>query len=550
MFGIRRQSDNLRQLEPPIAPDFDFLRDGFAYCISQLDPNAKALNFGPGAPARLGNQTGHSTSILDYPPDLTPFSSFAQGTFFKPLDPWQYDLCTRLEDVTRTTGRRILISVGPQFGKTVMVSQRWPAWNIGINPLIRIRLLMYNLTHSTQKGGRVCKDIVQSSQFRRYFDKPGLSLPQHSKNSEWSTAARNAVGDGQPTFKCFGLDTGATGEGGDLWIIDDPYPSEAHAFSDAHNASIWSAWEGTVKPRLGPNDNVVVMFHRYQVNDLAGMLLTREVGEWEFWRYPALADGDYHVEGTGQIFPAYPPGRALGERLSRRYEMDWYETKRKSGRVWRGQFQGRPTEEDGDFFNVAIYRQEGMTIAAHELPANLPTVRAWDFAATEGGGARSAGVKMAGPDRDGFFYILDSIAEQKGTAGRMKLIRKTAEKDGLKVKVGFPKDPGSAGVDTKFFTARALTGFQMFTYNPKQDKELRAQPFADAMEAGLVKIVMGPWVAAYLEELRQFPTGAFKDQVDASADAFKKLAKIGGKKKRSKTTTQNPYVARRGRAAR
>lgn len=460
------------------------------------------------------------------------FRAFAQGVFYKPLDIWQLDMCNRLEDVARTTGRRVLIHCPPQFGKTVILSQRFPAYCLGLRPEMRIRLLMYNITHAKNKGGRIVKDIVRSAEFKRYFANPELDVPRQSQSVEWSTLARRRLGDGQPSFKCFGLDTGATGEGGDLWLFDDPYPSEAQAFSEAYNNAVWSAWEGTVKPRLGLRDNVVVMFHRYQVGDFAGVLLEREPDAWELWRYPAIADGDYEVEGTGKVFPAYPLSRIEGEVLSDRFTRAWYDEKKASGRVWRGQFQGRPTEDSGETFNVAIFRQPGMIVDAAQVPAGLPTCRAWDFAASEGRGARSAGVKMAGPDKAGIIYVLDVRKGQKATEGRMRLVAAAAASDGYDCEVGFPTDPGSAGKDTAYFTARELIGHRWWTFSPRQDKEIRAQPFADALNIGLVKLVRGSWNGAYIEELRQFPTGTFKDQVDASADAYKRLARKTGRQKR------------------
>ena len=43
------------------------------------------------------------------------------------------------------------------------------------------------------------------------------------------------------------------------------------------------------------------------------------------------------------------------------------------------------------------------------------------------------------------------------------------------------------------------------------------------VEAGAVKMVAGAWNSEYLHELRNFPVGKYKDQVDASSGAFSKL---------------------------
>jgi phage terminase large subunit-like protein len=52
-----------------------------------------------------------------------------------------------------------------------------------------------------------------------------------------------------------------------------------------------------------------------------------------------------------------------------------------------------------------------------------------------------------------------------------------------------------------------------------------AESFADAARGGLVRVVAGPWVSAYVSELEAFPRGTHKDQVDLSSGAFIKLAR-------------------------
>ena len=56
------------------------------------------------------------------------------------------------------------------------------------------------------------------------------------------------------------------------------------------------------------------------------------------------------------------------------------------------------------------------------------------------------------------------------------------------------------------------------------DKQLRADPFSAQVNAGNVRLVRGAWNKDFIEELRQFPNGTYKDQVDAAADSFTELA--------------------------
>jgi len=48
------------------------------------------------------------------------------------------------------------------------------------------------------------------------------------------------------------------------------------------------------------------------------------------------------------------------------------------------------------------------------------------------------------------------------------------------------------------------------------NKESRAEPLANAIAFGEVFIVQASWTAEFIAELRDFPAGKYKDQVDAT----------------------------------
>ena len=53
------------------------------------------------------------------------------------------------------------------------------------------------------------------------------------------------------------------------------------------------------------------------------------------------------------------------------------------------------------------------------------------------------------------------------------------------------------------------------------------EPWEAQLEAGNVHLVRGDWNQAYIDEHCAAPNGKYKDQIDASAGAFMKLAKNG-----------------------
>ena len=69
-----------------------------------------------------------------------------------------------------------------------------------------------------------------------------------------------------------------------------------------------------------------------------------------------------------------------------------------------------------------------------------------------------------------------------------------------------------------------MVGHRVYADKVTGDKVVRAEPFAAQVQGGNVFLVAGEWVTAFLDECETFPAGKWKDQVDAAAGAFSKLA--------------------------
>ena len=150
-------------------------------------------------------------------------------------------------------------------------------------------------------------------------------------------------------------------------------------------------------------------------------------------------------------------------------------------------------------------------------------MRYWDKAGTQDGGKRTAGVKI-GRGYDGYFYIADVITGQWNAANREQAIKQAAQLDGLPVTQWIEQEPGSGGKESADSTILNLAGFNIKAERPTGDKEYRAEPYAVQVKAGNIKLLAGPWNQLFIDEHKSFPRGKFKDQIDAAAGAFNKLA--------------------------
>jgi len=183
-------------------------------------------------------------------------------------------------------------------------------------------------------------------------------------------------------------------------------------------------------------------------------------------------------------------------------------------------------EIEGQFVDPtgAMFRRSWFDIVA-AAPAGLRWVRYWDLAAstkTSADYTASVAVAMA---PDGVVYLRDMVRgrwEWPEARQRMRvcMIEEPAvvhaieqAMHGLAAIQELRRDPEIAAV-----TLRGVT--------PDRDKVSRAMPWAARAEAGKVKIVDGPWVAAFLDEVTMFPQGPHDDQVDSVSGAMPLLRAV------------------------
>ncbi len=189
-------------------------------------------------------------------------------------------------------------------------------------------------------------------------------------------------------------------------------------------------------------------------------------------------------------------------------------------RLLLGNWKIRP--EGGMYFRYEWFR----VVERSELPKFSVKVRAWDLAATAGGGDYTACILMGRDDR-GRFYILDMDRFQGSPADVERRMLDHAKRDGKAVQVCIPQDPGQAGLSQRQALARLLAGFLVRARIPSGNKIQRSAPFSAQVECGNVYLLRASWNSDFLMELQSFPSGKYDDQVDAVSDAFAAITSAG-----------------------
>ena len=184
-----------------------------------------------------------------------------------------------------------------------------------------------------------------------------------------------------------------------------------------------------------------------------------------------------------------------------------------------GQLQQRPSPRGGGMFKIDKFE----LIDRFNPDQVLRSVRYWDKAGTQGGGAFTAGV-LIHRMRDKSYVVADVVHGQWSSGIREQRIKQVAELDGSKVRIWVEQEPGSGGKESAESTIRNLTGYTARADRVTGSKEVRAEPYAAQVEIGNVSILNRQWTKVFLQEHESFPVGKRKDQVDAAAGAFVKLS--------------------------
>lgn len=415
-----------------------------------------------------------------------------------------------VEDTVNGKQPRLMIFAPPRSGKSEQVSRRLPAWVFGKYPHMHIIGASYASALAIRMS-RDVKKIMNDGPYKEIF--PNVKLPT-GKDSGYTNQQNmwDIVKHGG-SYKAAGVDVGITGMGADIGIIDDPIKGAQEAASKTVRDAAYDWYRSDFYTRLSPKSGILLCTTRWHEDDLAGKLL-KEMADgtgdkWVVVNCPAIAEEDEKHRKKGE---ALHPARYPLERLKA--------IKKVLGEYfWNALYQGRPTSKEGD-----IFKTEKISIV-DAVPAGviIRKVRAWDFAATKGGGDWTVGVLM-GKGSDGRYYILDVVRGQYSSLEVEQILKATASRDGWDVEVRIPQDPAAAGKTVAQRMIGLLGGYIAKAVTVSGDKVLRASGFAAQVEAGNVVMVRAPWNDAYKDILRDFPLGSNDDDVDASADAFNELA--------------------------
>lgn len=407
-------------------------------------------------------------------------------------------IARHLEAVERGDIKRLMITMPPRHGKSMLASEFFPAWYLGRNPDHYVVTATY-AQELADDFGRKVKNQIEDLTFQAVF--PGVSLADDSKSAKRFHIDGNPGGIEHLTgqrgaFYAVGVGGPLTGRGAHLLLIDDPVKNREDAESEIVRKKTKDWYTSTAYTRLMPGGRIVVIQTRWHEDDLSGWLqLEHAHEEWVTLDLPAINDA----------------GEAL---WSEQYSLADLEKIRLAigPRDWSALYQQRPSPEEGNYFKADWLRP-------YEKAPERSTLQIYggsDYAVTADGGDFTVHV-VVGIDPEGRMYLLDLW---RGQSSSDTWIEAFCDLVLQWRPLGWSEELGQIRSGVGPFLERRQRERRAYVvreaFPTRGDKAVRAQSIRGRMALeGLYVPINAPWYSAFRSELLSFPAGKHDDQVDA-----------------------------------
>jgi hypothetical protein len=315
----------------------------------------------------------------------------------------------------------LLLMTPPQHGKSLTVID-FIAWAIGHDPELRVIYSSFSDRLGVRANLRLQRSL-DSKVYKQIFPKTYLSdkhivtlAGRHLRNHEVLEFCEH-----EGYFRNTTVLGSITGEALDLGVIDDPLKGRAEANSELQREKVWNWLTDDVMSRFSEYAGLILIMTRWHVDDPAGRLIEHYGKRVKIVRYPAIAEVDEEDRDAGE--PLFPQLKSLDFLMERR--------KLYTEASWQALYQQTPIVPGGGIFPVDKLK----TLPIFDRDRILKSVRYWDKAGTEDGGAFTAGALLHAL-KDNRFVIEHVVRGQWNALDREEKIKFWAERDRASLRPG------------------------------------------------------------------------------------------------------------------
>ena len=408
----------------------------------------------------------------------------------------------------RECSEGIIFNVPPRTMKSLLISVFFPAWVWTTNPERRFMFVSYSEKLSTQHS-IYRRAVMESDWYRNAWRHMFTFSKDQNLKHHYENSARGAM------FST-GMQSTATGMGGDVLIFDDPLNPE-QALSEAEREAVNLRFDSTFRSRINdPATGVkIIVMQRLHELDLTGHIMAREKG-WKHVSLPAIAEKPERVAypASGNFQDLKPGDLLWKDRLPQSF-LDAQKIGMGSW-AFAGQYQQNPAPLEG-----GIIKRNWIRFYREAPPAFDFLVQSWDCTFTGSDRSDFVAGQVWGCAQGSYYMLPYRLYER---------LDFTPTKAAIKSCHALFPQAHAILIEDKANGPAVINELQkeipgIVPVSPHGGKLSRAQAMAPLWEAGSVhlpdpQVFKLPWMENYIHNICTFPRAAHDDDMDATSQAL------------------------------
>lgn len=400
-----------------------------------------------------------------------------------------------LEAVERGAIDRLIITIPPRHGKTMLASEFFPSWYLGRNPDRFVIASTYSQERASDTGRKV-RNMMTDTPFKYAF--PGVEVTGDSKAAHRFSTNKGGA------YYAVGANGPITGRGAHLFLIDDPIKNREQADSPTERAKQKDWFRSTAYTRLMPGGAIIIIMTPWHVDDLQGWALSELKDEgWHHLHLPAVAENNDAL------------GRNPGEPLwPEQYDLAALKRIKSAigSREWSALYQGRPVPQEGGMIELGWCPRYREPLAQYSQ-----VVLSFDTAQKDKEINDPSVCAVFGLS-DTFDDLLYVWRDRVKYPELKRIAYNLIEQWNPNAVLIEDKSSGQSLIQDLEVESRA----PIVSIEPEGSKETRMSVETPAIEAGRLRLpYSAPWLIDFEAEVGTFPLSSTKDQVDALSQFLK-----------------------------
>jgi predicted phage terminase large subunit-like protein len=415
------------------------------------------------------------------------------------MEPYVDAMCHALQKCIDGECKRLIIEVPPRHGKSIIASNLFVAYLLGLNPSCKILVASYgaDLAEAHTRNTRI---IMRDEAYMKLFPDTVVDRDRAGELSTTRGGVRKGVSVGGAT----------TGFGADIIIIDDLIKADS-AYSEAELKRVEDYLFSSLITRLDSQENGLIIVIQQRLSELDPAGLLKEKDGFVTLSLPAIAQKREVIPlERGKTWERNPGDLLSPKRFSletlKRLEKDMGKTR------FSAQYLQNPTPPGGNRLSMTWFKtysfkpeREMFQCVVQSWDTGLSEEPSSDYSVCTTWGLKGNTWHLLHVFRDRLAYskLLKKAVSLQTEWQADKII---VEKAGSGISLLSDLRNSSVGglrAETRAFT-------------PRVDKEQRfEEAIAQIEDGGFAIPEEAPWLDAFKRECLAFPNARHDDQVDS-----------------------------------